>query len=42
MVILYFENPKDMKTISFSANGNVLNGNIYSNSVLEIIENYNG
>ena len=38
----YFENPKDMKAISFSANGNVLDGNIYSNSVLEIIENYNG
>lgn len=36
----YRENPKDVKTISFSANGDVLGGNIYKNSILEIIENY--
>mgnify|MGYP004653534797 FL=1 len=36
----YIENPRDMKTISFSANGDVLNENIYNNSVLEIIEHY--
>ncbi|MGN1131839.1 MAG: radical SAM protein [Ruminococcus sp.] len=36
----YRENPKDMKTISFSANGDVLNGNIYKNSILEIMEAY--
>lgn len=36
----YRENPKDIKTISFSANGNVLNGNIYKNSILEIMEAY--
>lgn len=37
----YTENPKDIKTISFSANGDVLNGNINNNSVLEIIKSYN-
>lgn len=36
----YQENPKDMKTISFSANGDVLNGNIYQNSIAEIIKAY--
>lgn len=29
-----------MKTIRFSANGDVLNENIYNNSILEIIEHY--
>lgn len=38
----YKENPKNVKTISFSANGDVLGGNIYNNSILEIIENYKG
>ncbi len=38
----YKENSKDMKTISFSANGNVLGGNIYDNSILEIMEKYKG
>lgn len=37
----YTENPKDIKTISFSANGDVLNGNINNNSILEIIKSYN-
>lgn len=36
----YRENPKDIKTISFSANGDVLNGNINDNSILEIIKSY--
>lgn len=36
----YSENPKNIKTISFSANGDVLDGNIYKNSVLEIIDSY--
>lgn len=36
----YYENPKDMKAISFSANGNVLNGNINDQPILEIIDNY--
>lgn len=36
----YYENPKDIKAISFSANGNVLNGNINEQPILEIINNY--
>ena len=36
----YLENKYDIKTISFSANGNVLNGNIYKNTITEIINNY--
>jgi organic radical activating enzyme len=36
----YIENPKDIRTISFSANGDVLNGNIYNNSILEIMKSY--
>lgn len=36
----YIENPKDMKTVSFSANGDVLNGNIYENSILDIMNSY--
>lgn len=38
----YKEDPKDMKTISFSANGDVLNGNINKKSILEIMEAYDG
>ena len=37
----YRENPKDVKTISFSANGDVLGGNIYDNSIFDIINSYN-
>ncbi len=36
----YEENPKDVKTVSFSANGDVLNGNINENSILDIIKAY--
>ena len=36
----YLENKKDIKTISFSANGNILNGNIYKNTITDIINNY--
>lgn len=36
----YLENKNDIKTISFSANGNVLNGNIYNNKITDIISNY--
>lgn len=36
----YKENPKDVRTVSFSANGDVLNGNINKNSILEIIKSY--
>lgn len=36
----YIENPKDIKTVTFSANGDVLNGNIYENSILDIMNSY--
>lgn len=36
----YEEDPKDIKTISFEANGDVLNGNIYETDILEIIRAY--
>lgn len=36
----YEEDPRDIRTISFDANGDVLNGNVYETDILEIIENY--
>lgn len=36
----YEQDPKDIKTISFDANGNVLNGNVYNTDILEIIRTY--
>ena len=36
----YEEDPEDIKTISFGANGDVLNGNVYQTDVLEIIRTY--
>ena len=37
----YVEDARNIKTISFSANGDVLGGNIYDNSILDIINSYN-
>lgn len=37
----YVEDARNIKTISFSANGDVLGGNIYGNSILDIINSYN-
>lgn len=36
----YEENPEDVRTISFSANGDVLNGNIYKKDIIDIINDY--
>ena len=36
----YEEDPENIKTISFGANGDVLNGNVYKTDVLEIIRTY--
>ena len=36
----YEENPRDIRSLSFSANGDVLNGNLYQTDILEIIRNY--
>lgn len=36
----YQENPNDIKAICFSANGDILGGNINNSSILDIIEEY--
>ena len=36
----YEEDPRDIRSLSFSTNGDVLNGNIYQTDILEIIKNY--
>ena len=36
----YVENPYDVTCLSFSPNGDVLDGNIYQNDIMEIIKNY--
>lgn len=36
----YQENPEDIRAICFSANGDILGGNINNSSILNIIENY--
>lgn len=38
----YEENPADIRAISFLPNGDVLNGNIYQKSVLDILKDYDG
>ena len=36
----YEEDPRDIRTLSFSPNGDVLDGNVYRESILEILKNY--
>ena len=36
----YDEDPKDIRTISFSPNGDVLDGNVYQEGILDILNNY--
>ena len=36
----YVEDPSDVRCVSFSPNGDVLNGNVYRQDVMEIIKNY--
>ena len=36
----YEENPKDIKAISFSPNGDVLNGNVYQKNIIDILNEY--
>ena len=36
----YIENPCDVRCISFSPNGDVLNGNVYKQDIMEIINDY--
>ena len=37
----YVEDPYDVRCISFSPNGDVLNGNVYKQDIVKIIEEYN-
>ena len=36
----YEEDPRDLRCISFSPNGDVLDGNVYDRGIMEIIEDY--
>ena len=36
----YEENPRDIKAISFSPNGDVLNGNVYQKNIIDILNGY--
>lgn len=36
----YLEDPRDMRCVSFSPNGDVLGGNLYERDVIEILKNY--
>ena len=36
----YEDDPRDIRTISFSANGDVLDSNVYQKGILEILETY--
>lgn len=36
----YEENPRDIHAISFNPNGDVLNGNINRDTIMDIIESY--
>ena len=36
----YFEDPRDMRCVSFSPNGDVLGGNVYRKDIMEIIKDY--
>ena len=36
----YVEDPRDVRCISFSPNGDVLGGNVYHRDIMEIIADY--
>ena len=36
----YVEDPHDVRCLSFSPNGDVLDGNVYRQNIIEIIEKY--
>ena len=36
----YAEDPRDLRCLSFSPNGDVLDGNVYKTDIMDIIENY--
>ena len=36
----YVEDPRDVRCLSFAANGDVLDGNVYDEDIMEIIKRY--
>lgn len=36
----YEDDPRDIQSISFNSNGDVLNGNIYKNCIIDILNAY--
>ena len=36
----YVEDPRDVRCVSFSANGDMLDGNVYRTDVMEILSGY--
>ena len=36
----YVEDPADVRTLSFSASGDVLDGNVYRQNIMDILQNY--
>ena len=36
----YVEDPRDVRCVSFEANGDVLGGNVYERDIIEIIKDY--
>ena len=36
----YVDDPRDVRCVSFSPNGDVLGGNVYERDILEILKNY--
>ena len=36
----YIEDPRDVRCVSFSPNGDVLGGNLYRGDIMEILEGY--
>lgn len=36
----YYEDPRDIRAIGFSPNGDVLNGNVYQDGILDILKRY--
>lgn len=36
----YDDDPKDVRSVSFNSNGDVLNGNIYKDKIIDIFDSY--
>ena len=36
----YVDDPSDVRCLSFSSNGDLLNGNVYRQDIMDILKNY--